>query len=50
MLDGVHGAHGFQRAELGPVGDLDGLQEELAPPVVTVLTQHPATHNGDSGS
>jgi len=42
LSDGVHGADGAQGAEHGPVGDLYGLQEELAPPVVTVLAQHPA--------
>lgn len=42
LSDWVQRADCLQRAELGPVGDFNWLQKELAPPVVRVLTNHPA--------
>lgn len=41
LSDWEQWTNSLQRAELQPVGDFYWFQEELAPPVVTVLTYHP---------
>lgn len=45
LSDWKERANSLQGAELQPVGDFDGFQEELAPPVVAVLTYHPAAES-----
>lgn len=45
LSDWEQRTNSLQRAELQPVGDFYWFQEELAPPVVTVLTYHPTAES-----
>lgn len=45
LSDWKQRTNSLQRAELQPVGDFYGFQEELAPPVVAVLTYHPTAES-----